>query len=120
MGPRSFSGEGIVRFYPVGARRRPGFSYRAIGDLVGVLVGVAVTLVLCLGLSAAFGAVGLIGGGMISFALFYPILLISRIAWPLSLLAATLAAVALVGLGHLEVGNPGGQATAAATVARPR
>ena len=120
MGPRGFSGEGLVRFYPMGARRRPGFSYRAIGNLVGVLLGVAVALVLCLGLSAAFGTIGFVGGGMVSVALFYPILLISRVAWPLSLIAATLAALALIGLGYTGIGRPAGQAPAVTTLSQHR
>jgi hypothetical protein len=120
MGPRGFSGEGLVRFYPAGARRRPGLSYRTVGDFVGYLVGATVALVLCLGLSAAFGPVGFVGGGMVSIALFYPILLISRFAWPLSLVAASLAAVALISFGHTGMVSPAGPAPPVTTPSQHR
>jgi predicted lipoprotein len=57
---------------------------------------------------------------MVSVALFYPILLISRVAWPLSLIAALLAAVALIGLSHAGIGSPTVPAAAAASVSNHR
>jgi hypothetical protein len=118
MGLPGFSGEGLVRFYPAGARRRAGLTYRTFGNIIGYLVGGTVAVVLCLGLSVAFGPVGFVGGGMMSIALFYPILLISRFAWPLLLIAASVGAVVLASIDHIGIGRPSGQAPQATNLSR--